>query len=255
MENNTPSTQIVKAETGQVVNQPQSPGTFNPAIVVKQATEAANALADVLKNKKKPVVINGETYLEYEDWQTLARFYGFTVETGSSEEVWREGKLVGYTAKSVVYQNGIRAGGAEASCMRDESKWNTRAVFAYKNGQRVKTGDELVPEFQLKSMAQTRAGSKGLRNVLAFVAVLAGYKPTPAEEMDGVVPNAPVTPVRTTAPVQSSARPAVAAVSAPEPVEAVVVPSTTRGKCPECGCTIIAGRGWHRPDCPNKPKS
>jgi hypothetical protein len=32
-------------------------------------------------------------------------------------------------------------------------------------------------------MAQTRAGSKALRNALAWVVVLAGYKPTPAEEM------------------------------------------------------------------------
>ena len=33
-------------------------------------------------------------------------------------------------------------------------------------------------------MAQTRACAKALRNVLAWVVVLAGYAPTPAEEMD-----------------------------------------------------------------------
>jgi len=32
-------------------------------------------------------------------------------------------------------------------------------------------------------MAQTRAGAKALRNVLAWVVVLAGYRPTPAEEL------------------------------------------------------------------------
>jgi len=32
-------------------------------------------------------------------------------------------------------------------------------------------------------MAQTRACAKALRNVLAWVVVLAGYRPTPAEEM------------------------------------------------------------------------
>jgi hypothetical protein len=248
MENNNTSTQITKAETPQVVNQPQSMGTFNPAIVVSQATEAANALADVLKKKKKPVMINGEQYLEYEDWQTLARFYGFTVETGQCEEVWRDGKLVGYNAKSNVYQNGVRAGGAEASCMRDEPKWSKS------------------PEFQLKSMAQTRAGSKGLRNVLAFVAVLAGYKPTPAEEMDGV-PTRPTaaTPVRTApayqatprpaSPVQSATRPAQTAGKAPEVVEEGQVSTATRSKCPVCQTTLISGRGYHRLDCHNRPKS
>jgi hypothetical protein len=54
---------------------------------------------------------------------------------------------------------------AEASCLRDEPNWRTK------------------PEYQLKSMAQTRASAKALRNVLAWVVVLAGYKPTPAEEM------------------------------------------------------------------------
>lgn len=39
------------------------------------------------------------------------------------------------------------------------------------------------PLFQLKSMAQTRACAKALRNVLAWVVVLAGYAPTPSEEM------------------------------------------------------------------------
>jgi len=40
-------------------------------------------------------------------------------------------------------------------------------------------------------MAQTRAGAKALRNVLAWVAVLAGYKPTPAEEITDVI-SAPI---------------------------------------------------------------
>jgi len=34
-------------------------------------------------------------------------------------------------------------------------------------------------------MAQTRACAKALRNVLAWVVVLAGYRATPAEEMQG----------------------------------------------------------------------
>ena len=40
-------------------------------------------------------------------------------------------------------------------------------------------------------MAQTRAGAKAFRNILAWVVVLAGYKGTPAEEMQtqGPVPS------------------------------------------------------------------
>ena len=39
--------------------------------------------------------------------------------------------------------------------------------------------------FQLKSMAQTRACAKALRNVLSFSVVLAGYAPVAAEEITG----------------------------------------------------------------------
>lgn len=142
--------------------------TMQPAEVVEQAIVAAQTLKKVLDSKTKKVLINGEQYLEFEDWQTLGRFYGYTVAATETTEIWREGKLIGFAAKAVVYQNGQIASNAEASCMRDEPNWRTR------------------PEFMLKSMAQTRACAKSLRNVLAWVAVLAGYKPTPAEEMDGL---------------------------------------------------------------------
>jgi hypothetical protein len=69
--------------------------------------------------------------------------------------------------------------------MRDEEKWGTRPKYDYQDNVRVKVADEPVPWFQLASMAQTRAGSKALRNKEAWIAVLAGYKPTPAEEMTG----------------------------------------------------------------------
>lgn len=163
--------------TNKLKKQDQEVNTNNPVMpilplqpgeVVEQATIAAQTLKKVLEGKAKKVVINGEQYLEFEDWQTLGRFYGYTAAATETTEIWREGKLIGFSAKAVVYQNGQIASNAESSCMRDEPNWKTR------------------PEFMLKSMAQTRACAKALRNVLAWVAVLAGYKPTPAEEMDGL---------------------------------------------------------------------
>ena len=163
--------------TNKLKKQDQEVNTNNPVMpilplqpgeVVEQATIAAQTLKKVLEGKAKKVVINGEQYLEFEDWQTLGRFYGYTAAATETTEIWREGKLIGFAAKAVVYQNGQIASNAESSCMRDEPNWKTR------------------PEFMLKSMAQTRACAKALRNVLAWVAVLAGYKPTPAEEMDGL---------------------------------------------------------------------
>jgi hypothetical protein len=68
-------------------------------------------------------------------------------------------------AEVIDLKTGQVVGGAEAYCMRDEESWKEK------------------PWYQLASMAQTRAGAKALRNVLAWVVVLAGYKPTPAEEL------------------------------------------------------------------------
>ncbi len=163
-------------------------GVFDPEGQLEMAVRAAKALATVIAQKKKPVIINGEQYLEFEDWQTLGQFDGVTVRTGDAEPVEING-VRGAKAKAYLHNKhtGELIGGAEAYCMRDEEKWGTRPKYEWQGeGQtrkRIKVGEEVVPWFQLASMAQTRAGSKALRNKEAWIAVLAGYKPTPAEEM------------------------------------------------------------------------
>ena len=77
---------------------------------------------------------------------------------------------MGYEARAIVNHNGVVISSAEASCMKAERNWSNR------------------DEFAIKSMAQTRAAAKALRNGFGWVAELAGYSSTPAEEMDGVAP-------------------------------------------------------------------
>ncbi len=137
-----------------------------PEIVLKEARDAAKALADVVSKKKKPVIMNGEQYLEFEDWQTVGRFYGITAKVIETHFI-DYGNAQGFEARAVALRRGIEISAAEAMCLNDEPNWSKK------------------PLFQLKSMAQTRACAKALRNVLAWVVVLAGYKPTPAEEMTG----------------------------------------------------------------------
>lgn len=141
-----------------------------PDVVIEEARKAAKALADVIDKKPKKVIINNEIYLEFEDWQTLGRFYGVSAAAQSTRYV-EFGDTVGFeaTAEALLLVNGatVRISSAEAMCLNDEWRWQDK------------------PLFQLKSMAQTRAMAKVLRNVLAWVVVLAGYKPTPAEEVDG----------------------------------------------------------------------
>lgn len=139
-----------------------------PEEVLAEAQRAAKALAEVVGRKRKPVMFNGEQYLEFEDWQTVGRFYGVTAKVVSTEFL-DLGGVQGFIAKAAALRtDGMEVSAAEAMCMNDEPNWKNK------------------PLFQLRSMAQTRACSKALRNVLAWVVVLAGYRPTPAEEMQGV---------------------------------------------------------------------
>ena len=140
----------------------------NTKAVLDIAIAASKSLKDVVAKKPHPVMIHGEQYLEYEDWQTLGQFYGYAVTTRDATPVEIHG-IKGAKAKAdlVDFRTGIIVGGAEAYCMTDEPRWADR------------------PWHQLASMAQTRAGAKAFRNRLAWVAVLAGYKTTPAEEIQG----------------------------------------------------------------------
>jgi len=137
-----------------------------PEQVLYEAQRAASALQRVVAGKKKPVIFKGEQYLEFEDWQTVGKFYGLCARTFEATPVEIFGvKGAKARAEVVDLRTGQVVGGAEAYCMRDEENWAAK------------------PWFQLASMAQTRAGAKALRNVLAWVVVLAGYGPTPAEEL------------------------------------------------------------------------
>lgn len=143
-----------------------------PKVVLEEAKEAATALVELIKSKPDLTVkLNGNDYLKFEAWQTIGKFYGASPKVTETKYI-EYGEVKGFEAKAVVISSsGLEVSGAEAMCMNDEPNWKKK------------------PMFQLKSMAQTRASSKALRNVFAWVVVLAGYKPTPAEEMDGVKPH------------------------------------------------------------------
>ncbi len=132
----------------------------DPQQQLEFAHKAAKALMSWVEQKPKKVMIRGEQFLEFSDWQIIGRFYGATVGIDWARPI--EG---GWEARAVVYRNGQIISSAEAMCTRDERNWKDR------------------DEFMLRSMAQTRASSKALRQAFGWVAELAGMKTTPAEEM------------------------------------------------------------------------
>lgn len=147
----------------------------DPELVLTEAHKAAQALKRVIDAKPRKVIFNQKVYLEYEDWLTVARFYGVTVKVRETHFI-EYGEVKGFeaVADALLVSKDQVISSADAMCLNDEPNWSTRK-------------GNPVPLFQLRSMAQTRACAKALRNVLAWVVVLAGYAPTPAEEMQGEI--------------------------------------------------------------------
>jgi hypothetical protein len=206
--------EIEKYEAGEVTDMTELAVRRPPDIVLAEAKRAAKALASVIGQKPTRVIFNGEQYLEFEDWQLVGKFYGCTVRVVETRPV-EYGEVRGFESIAEVVHgpSGAVISRAEAMCLNDEPKWSSRAKYDYayvkksgghsiedpgrneivweagKDGkkrpkrERIKIGDEPVPMFQLRSMAQTRACAKALRNAFAWVVVLAGYRPTPAEEL------------------------------------------------------------------------
>jgi hypothetical protein len=199
---------VRELDTGLAVNR-------EPDVVLEEAHRAAAALKRVLDAKPNKVMFGGEQYLEFEDWQTVGRFYGIAPRNVATRPLTL-GEVSGWeaTAEAIHVPTGRIVSSADAMCMNDEEKWRARPKYEWhyvkKSGgtsledpgagelnwepggqgkknrpkkERVLVGEEVVPSFQLRSMAQTRAAAKALRNALAWVVVLAGYRPTPAEEL------------------------------------------------------------------------
>jgi hypothetical protein len=153
-----PPVEVTLVPTDLVVRRP-------PALVLAEAREAARAVAEVIASNPHKVILNGRQYLQFADWQVLGRFYGVSAKIVATEYV-EQGETCGYVAKAIAIRaDGMEISAAEASCATDEPKWSHK------------------PLFQLRSMAQTRAAAKCLRNVLSFVPTLAGFADTPAEEV------------------------------------------------------------------------
>jgi hypothetical protein len=144
-------------------------GTNDPGEVLLRATQTAKPLADVIKRQKLYKTISGKNHIYVEGWTLLGSMLGVfpaTVWTRKLDNGW-EARVEART------RSGELVGAAEAMCTRAEVKW--------------KSSDE----YAIRSMAQTRATSKALRQPLGFVIQLAGFEPTPAEEAEAGAPVEP----------------------------------------------------------------
>lgn len=173
-------------------------GSFrDPALVFKEAASVAavfqTQMNRILDTTRQPILyrmFNNSRHITRPGWQMLGSMFRVTAGIVPESEKFVEfpGNITGWrvTAEAIYVPNGHRISTAVGMCLNDEENWDTRPEYKYdsKQGKRVPTGDVLqVPLFQLLSMAQTRACSKVLSNLFAYVAIMAGCSGTSAEEM------------------------------------------------------------------------
>jgi hypothetical protein len=152
--------------------------TDDPAEVLKRARATADALAPVIRAAGLVSQIEGKDYLNVEAWQTLGQQVGVTgviVSTRRLENGW-EARCEARTL------DGRTIGAADSMCTRDEKSGRGKERWKDSN------------DFEIRSMAQTRAMSRALSSVLRFIPTLAGMGGTPAEEMEGVRRSGPSKP-------------------------------------------------------------
>jgi hypothetical protein len=142
--------------------------TTDPVAVVDEATRIAQKLSDVLKSQKLTSSIRNKDYVRVEGWQTVGMMVGVTAACDATEAIEDHTGAKGWKAhaRAIQISTGQVVGEADAICTRGEKKW---------------AGSD---DYAVLSMAQTRAISKVLRLVLAWIVTLAGYETTPAEEME-----------------------------------------------------------------------
>ena len=147
-------------------------------IDIQRGAAIARQLRDYLRQARMTVRLpRGGEHVRIEGWQVLCHMCNLplpSIVDLRREE--REGGYVYVAEASLAY--GGREYRAYGICASDEPNWRGR------------------PEFQLASMAQTRAAGKVLRLLLGWIVTLAGYEPTPAEEMIHE-PTPPSTPTPT----------------------------------------------------------
>jgi len=144
-------------------------------IDIQRGAAIARQLRDYLRQARMTVRLpRGGEHVRIEGWQVLCHMCNLPLP--SIVSVRREERENGYCyIAEAVLQYGGREYRAYGICASDEPNWRGK------------------PEFQLASMAQTRAAGKVLRLLLGWIVTLAGYEPTPAEEMihEPTPPNTP----------------------------------------------------------------
>ncbi len=207
-----------------VVAEKQKPSLLHetsPQLILEESKVIANALADLIEEKKLYTTIQGKNHVHVEGWTTLGALLKVFPILDWSHRLPRDDDEIIYESRVIAQTlQGEVVGVGEAICSDKE-------VLRRRDGSSFKRWTD---EHAVKSMSITRATSKALRIPLGWIMTLAGYSGTPFEEMPGgmntskkggrssITPSAPPSP-EPPAPTKKTAK------KQTKPAEAEVLPS------------------------------
>lgn len=133
---------------------------------INQLQSFSNVLKDFIVKNNLYTVIRGKKYVNVEGWEFAGVSLGVSANVIECKKVKAQEKEIKYRAVAELLDlAGNRIGLGIAICSNLE------------------VNKKSFEEYAVASMAQTRAIGKAYRNKFAFVIKMAGYEPTPSEEM------------------------------------------------------------------------
>lgn len=160
-----------------IVTENQPPNTLlhetSPRIILEESKEIANALADLIEEKKLYTEIQNKKHVHVEGWTTLGALLKVFPILDWSKRLDREDEIIYESRVTAKTLQGEIIGVGEAVCSDKE-------VLRRRDGSTYKKWSD---EYAVKSMSITRATSKALRIPLGWIMTLAGYSGTPFEDM------------------------------------------------------------------------
>jgi hypothetical protein len=141
-----------------------------PQDVLEYASTIAKPLAELVEKRKLYSLLQGKKFVKVEGWTTLGAMLGVVPREIEVTEVSGV-----FTAMVELYRmsDGAIIGRASAECgSEDEVDRQGKPTWASR------------PRYARRSMALTRATGKAFRLSFSWIMQLAGFEPTPAEEID-----------------------------------------------------------------------
>lgn len=140
--------------------------SLTPENTIELATRMADMLKDIVERQRLYAVIQGKKFPQVEAWMTIGRMDNVVAREVDGGVIRHDDGSYEATVELIRLADGMVVGRASALCgTPGDRPWDTR------------------PEPARRSMAVTRATSRAFRLVYSWIMALAGYEPTPADEM------------------------------------------------------------------------